>query len=255
VSLDLGTVLLQWATGGLLFFWWTARREVVGIGYSWLLRGVYGAMALIGLLLEARSDHSGTGHVIAVVGGVGLVATTLVAFAISFARRTRDERGPMTLDVIAPTFGFVGLLGLAAVTGGAYWLAAVRLLTGAVFLGAVTDAMLLGHWYLVQPGLSRKPLEDLVQVCLYVWPLEVIALCLPPGMLDVLFGSVDDGYGGLLGWMWAVSAITTLGLVWVTRLALREQYYSAVMAATGLLYLAILTAFGTDVVARALLTP
>ena len=41
----------------------------------------------------------------------------------------------------------------------------------------------------------------------------------------------------------------------MTRLALREQYYSAVMAATGLLYLAILTAFGTDVVARALLTP
>ena len=51
--------------------------------------------------------------------------------------------------------------------------------------------------------------------------------------------------------MWAVSAITTIVLVWVTKLALREQYYSAVMAATGLLYLAILTAFGTDVVARA----
>jgi hypothetical protein len=35
---------------------------------------------------------------------------------------------------------------------------------------------------------------------------------------------------------------------------LEEQYYSAVMATTGLLYLAILTAFGTDVLARALLT-
>ena len=55
--------------------------------------------------------------------------------------------------------------------------------------------------------------------------------------------------------MWVVSALTTIVLVCVTRLALREQYYSAVMAATGLLYLAILTAFGTDVVARALLTP
>jgi hypothetical protein len=74
-------------------------------------------------------------------------------------------------------------------------------------------------------------------------------------MISVLNGSVDDGYGGLLGWMWVVSALTTIVLVWVTRLALREKYYSAVMAATGLLYLAILTAFGTDVVARALLTP
>jgi hypothetical protein len=255
VNLDLGTVLLQWATGGLLFFWWTARREVAGIGYGWLLRGVYGVMAVIALLLEARSDHGGAGHWVAMVGAVGFVAAALVAFAISWARRTGDARGPLPLDLIAPVFGFVALLGLAAVTGGAYWLAAVRLVSGAVFLGAVTDAMLLGHWYLVQPGLSRAPLEELVTICLYVWPLEVIALCLPPGMLGVLFGSVDDGYGGLLGWMWVVSALTTLVLVYVTKLALREQYYSAVMAATGLLYLAILTAFGTDVVARALLTP
>ena len=40
----------------------------------------------------------------------------------------------------------------------------------------------------------------------------------------------------------------------VTRLALKERYYSAVMSATGLLYLAILTAFGTDLVARAILS-
>ena len=84
----------------------------------------------------------------------------------------------------------------------------------------MTDAMLLGHWYLVQPGLSRAPLEELVTLCLWVWPIEVIALCLPPGMLGVLFGIVDDGYGGLLGWMWVVSALTTIVLVYVTKLAL-----------------------------------
>ena len=44
-----------------------------------------------------------------------------------------------------------------------------------------------------------------------------------------------------------------LVLCLLTRAALRERYYSAVMAATGLLYLAILTAFGTDLVARAVL--
>ena len=50
-----------------------------------------------------------------------------------------------------------------------------------------------------------------------------------------------------------LSALTTIVLVGVTLAALRERYYSAVMAATGLLYLAILTAFGTDLIARALL--
>ena len=38
----------------------------------------------------------------------------------------------------------------------------LRTLVGAAFLGAVTDAMLLGHWYLVQPGLPRRRLDELV---------------------------------------------------------------------------------------------
>jgi hypothetical protein len=41
--------------------------------------------------------------------------------------------------------------------------------------------------------------------------------------------------------------------VFVSLAALRERYSSGVMAAPGLLYLAILTAFGTDLVARAVL--
>jgi hypothetical protein len=57
----------------------------------------------------------------------------------------------------------------------------------------------------------------------------------------------------MLGWFWAACAVTTIALVFATRAALRERQYAAVMAATGLLYLAILTAFGTDVVARLVL--
>jgi hypothetical protein len=57
----------------------------------------------------------------------------------------------------------------------------------------------------------------------------------------------------MLGWFWVACAVTTMGLAIVTRKALQERFYSAVMAATGLLYLAILTAFGTDIVARAIL--
>ncbi len=73
-------------------------------------------------------------------------------------------------------------------------------------------------------------------------------------MLSVLSGSIDDGYGGILGWFWVACAVTTIGLSVVTTAALRERAYSAVMAATGLLYLAILTAFGTDLVARLVLS-
>ena len=127
------------------------------------------------------------------------------------------------------------------------------MLVGAVFLGAVSDAMLLGHWYLVQPGLARGPLIELVRWAGWSWPFEVAVLLWPTGMVSVLNGTIDDGDNGLLGWFWVASTVATLALVVATRAALRERQYSAVMAATGLLYLTILTAVGTDLVARAAL--
>jgi hypothetical protein len=296
MTLDLASVLAQWAVGGLAFLWVTTRRREVSLGYGWLLRGVYGGLALLALLAELRSDETGAAHAVFVAGMAATVLAAAVALLVSVLRRGAGVSGhraararrearvaamvepgdggagagvmepgdggagaggrefPPGLDLVAPAVGAVGLLGAAGVVGGAYALTAARLLVGAAFLGVVTDAMLLGHWYLTQPGLTREPLRELVKAAAIVWPLEVLVLCLPPGMLSVLAGDVGDGYGGLLGWMWVVCAFTTIGLIVVTWLALRERAYSAVMAATGLLYLAILTAFGTDLVARALLT-
>jgi hypothetical protein len=285
IQLDAATVLLQWATGGLLFLWVTTRRREVGIGYGWLLRGVYGAMALgavaagIGLGSSAGRD---------VCSALTAVAA-LVAFGVSIARRkasvagerAREERVaarlPSTgrsgdaagghsaperpqnefepaLDLVAPIIGAVGLVfaGLHA-SGGHDALSVARTLAGAAFLGAVSDAMLLGHWYLVQPGLGREPLLELVRWTMWVWPFEVAFLLIPPGMIDALTGHIDDGWDGTLAWFWVACAVTTIVLCFVTRAALKERAYSAVMAATGLLYLAILTAFGTDLVARAIL--
>jgi hypothetical protein len=168
-------------------------------------------------------------------------------------QRLSDREFPPVVDLFAPALGVAGLVAAAIDAGGHTAVSLLRVFTGAAFLGAVTDAMLLGHWYLVQPGLPRRHLNELVRALGFVWPFEIAALLLPTGMVSVWTGAVDDGWDGTLGWFWAACAVTTLALVIVTRAALRERYYSAVMAATGLLYLAILTAFGTDLVARAVL--
>ena len=161
---------------------------------------------------------------------------------------------PPHLDLVAPIIGLVGLVAAGLAAGDPAALSVGRMLVGAVFLGAVSDAMLLGHWYLVQPGLARGPLIELVRWTGWSWPFEVAVLLWPTGMVSVLNGTIDDGYNGLLGWFWVASTVGTLALVLATRAALRERQYSAVMAATGLLYLAILTAFGMDLVARATLS-
>jgi hypothetical protein len=174
---------------------------------------------------------------------------------LEMPERERLPEFPPALDLVAPVFGIAGLLAASVFAGGPYALAAARLVVGAAFLGSVTDAMLLGHWYLVQPGLGRGPVKELVRWTAIVWPFELAVFLWPIGMVQVFNGTIDDGYNGLLAWIWIVCAATTIGLVALTWFALKERYYSAVMAATGLLYLAILTAFGTDLVARAVLKP
>ena len=161
------------------------------------------------------------------------------------------------LDLVAPIVGVVGLVAAAidaAPTAAATRSSSLlRTFVGAAFLGAVTDAMLLGHWYLVQPGLPRRHLNELVRALGWVWPVEVVALLLPTGMFSVCRGAIDDGWNGSSAGSGRRARSPRSCSSFVTRAALKERYYSAVMAATGLLYLAILTAFGTDLVARAVL--
>ncbi len=281
MSLHAATFLLQWATGGLLFLWVTTRRREVSLGYGWLLRGTYGLMALGALAAGLRYDPSPVRDLaslaVVLASGVALVVSVLrrsagvalqrervqvrsarVAEMTGIDRAEQDfdataPEFPPALDLIAPVLGTVGLIAAGIDSGGPAWLGVARTLAGAAFLGSVSDAMLLGHWYLTQPGLPRAPLNELVRWVAWTWLPEVLLLLVPVGMVSVLNGTIDDGYGGMLGWFWLACAVTTIVLVFVTHKALQERYYSAVMAATGLLYLAILTAFGTDLVARAVL--
>jgi hypothetical protein len=257
VRLDVASVLLEWGTGGLLGCWVTTRHRVVGIGYGWLLRAVFVTMLLGAAAAGLASPDGGSGAMLRNAGAIAAATLGSVALVTSVVRRGAGLRGEGTfdprLDLLAPIAGLVALFGAADAVGGPYALSAARLVAGALVLGAVSDAMLLGHWYLVQPGLGREPIKELVRLGVPVVVLDVALLLVPTGMLSVLDGAIDDGYQGLLGWIWALSALSTLALLGVTWLALKERSYSAVMAATGLLYLAILTAFGTDVLARALL--
>ena len=287
ISFDAASVLLQWATGGLFFLWITTRRREVSLGYGWLMRGTYGLMAAGAAYIGIAVIEP---NLVRDLSSVGVALAAGVALAVSVARRKAGVAGQVELaeartarvaamtgidreaaqkdaaapefdprlDLVAPIIGVVGVVAAAVAAAdtpdGQVWLAIARFVVGAAFLGAVTDAMLLGHWYLVQPGMPRGPLLELVRWTGWLWVPEVVLLLIPVGMVSALNGTIDDGYNGLLSWFWAMSVVTTIGLVIVTRLALKERSYSAVMAATGLLYLAILTAFGIDLVARALLS-
>src|SRR6478609_8159266 len=51
IDLDAASFLLQWAVGGLFFTWVTTRRREVGLGYGWMMRGVFATFALASIVL------------------------------------------------------------------------------------------------------------------------------------------------------------------------------------------------------------
>jgi len=283
IRVDAATVLLQWAAGGWVFLWVTTRRREVGLGYGWLQRIVFLALAAGSVAVALATgvvwtrDLTTIGFL--VVGGIALVVSIARRSAGVSGQRSVVERRsarvaemtgidrdeprfddsapefPPSLDLAAAAVAMVAVLFASINAGDPVALSIARGLVSALFLGVVSDAMLLGHWYLVQPGLARGPILELVKWTGIVWVPETVLLLWPTGMVSVLNGTIDDAYNGLLGWFWVACVVTTIGLVVVTRAALRERAYSAVMAATGLMYLAILTAFGQDLVARILLAP
>ena len=281
MKLEASTFLLQWSTGGIFFLWVTTRQRLVALGYGWTTRLIYAGIATVGLIVGLNLNKLWIREISTIL----FLAAVFVSMATSVKRKNagvsgqkeltekrvqrvaamlertqvdgndepRSKEFPPLLDLLAPACGMIGLIAGAIEAGGPTWLALCRTFTGAAFLGAVSNSMLLGHWYLVQPGLSRRPIHSLIDWTGILWIPELVFLLIPTGMVSVLNGTIDDNYNGLLGWFWIACVIATIILVLVTKLALREKQYSAVMAATGLMYLAILTSFGMDLVARILL--
>ncbi len=93
IRLDAATVLLQWATGGLLFCWVTTRGRVVSLGYGWLLRGTYGLVAALGAFVGLRY---GDGVPVREAASVGVVRGHRRRVAVSVQRAPQGRGGRAT---------------------------------------------------------------------------------------------------------------------------------------------------------------
>lgn len=206
------------AAGGALVAWWA----VVGPGYNW----ISGATVLaLGLATYAATPGFSDGGAAAVVGAAG------GAVAIVLGRRPRAAAGSLVVSTLAL---------LVAGSGVSPW---VPLISGALFIGGITTEMLLGHWYLVDPRLPRWALQRLALIGGLGLATEVaivIGRVIGPGV------AADS----VFVWAYVALAVMTILLILGVWFSLEEPRYSGVMAATGLSYLAILTAFGVLVVGR-----
>jgi hypothetical protein len=180
------------------------------------------------VLSERRSAAMYTG-VASIACGIALVA--IVSWYVSL-----------------PTWGYAGtLLSTAA---------------GTLAVGAVVLAMTLGHWYLVTPRLPRQPLEQMTLFLLGVIAVQCVLLLINVAIpvreapdATAFLGSNTLGANPAFWLRIVIGLLFPAALAWMSYVSSKgyPANENAMMAATGLLYIAVGAVVVGEVLARGLL--
>jgi hypothetical protein len=162
----------------------------------------------------------------------------VVAFAAGSAAYLVASLARWPRAAIAIASGLVGLASLVvlAAAGGTRSAPAFagHLVLGAMSLGAVNAAMLLGHWYLVTPRLSPAPLRRMMWLLLGCLVLQAVAFAASLAALGT--EPLDSG----IGWLTWLRLLAGVGLpIVATVLAILASRAASLQASTGLLYIGL----------------
>jgi hypothetical protein len=248
-------VLAETVAGGLVVLFLTPLWSEVKRGFFTLTGSVLLALSVAtwGAARAGQVVGSDAGAWSVRLAGA-LALATLVWVVLMFAKRHAAAR----VVGIASVPVSVGLLAAMAGTAGGTWIVAfLQLLAGAAFLGAVMDGLLLGHWYLTDRGLSRTPIDRTTNLLLVGVVLEAAALLLggfgPTEASDQFNPLLTSA--GLASWI-ALGMVATTALIAVLiRATLKGDRSSAVQAATGFFYLAVITALTAEFAAKVRFLP
>jgi hypothetical protein len=142
--------------------------------------------------------------------------------------------------------------GFGAVAAVAYALTAI---TSALVLGLVSGAMLFGHWYLIDLDMPVDYLRSYVRILGAVLIADLVALGLAI-LLPAMFGNANAAaavhelfasHAGLLAVRLILGPIATIILVWMCWQTLKIPQ---TMAATGLLYIAVMSVLVGEMLGR-----
>ncbi|MHB8377850.1 MAG: hypothetical protein ACYDEB_12975 [Dehalococcoidia bacterium] len=150
--------------------------------------------------------------------------------------------------VSLPTWGYAGAL--------------LSLIGGTLAVGAVVLAMTLGHWYLVTPRLPREPLEELTLLLLAAIVLQAVLLAVNIAIparevpaATAFLGSKTLGTNPAFWLRIIIGLMFPAALGWMSYVSSKgyPANENAMMAATGLLYIAVGAVLVGEVLARGLM--
>jgi hypothetical protein len=244
-------VLLVWAVGTVAGGAWTQSWKVVR-------RGHFRIVALSTLMLGGLSLLAvrAAGADPVWPWAVAFVGVSLLYLVVQYSRT--DVPGA----IVGAAAALVGAVALVVATDSLpEWppvLAILELLAGALLLGAVTNGMLLGHWYLNQPGLKPWALGRLSDLCLAGVAASAVLGLLAAGKLagaeteGAVLGlrGFGESFGVFFYGIWIALLIFTGVVSWMARRCVKIR---SIQSATGLFYVAILTAGVSEFLVRYLM--
>ncbi|HXH21260.1 MAG TPA: hypothetical protein VNN10_04460 [Dehalococcoidia bacterium] len=197
-----------------------------------------------------------------VMRGIRGILLAFFLFSLAYAYFVRQEGETMLAAALGSTtaaLGAIALVLMALLVREPVWSVAGPLLTlfsGALTLGAVTVAMIWGHWYLVNPRLPEGPLNEI--------SLLTLAALLTELVITAINAAVPAGRELASDALLAVDLPENpafwlrigVGLVFPAVLAFMAYKSSterAMMSATGLLYIAVGAVLAGEAVGRGLL--
>jgi hypothetical protein len=260
LPLVLAVVLIELAVGGTFVAWFLERRSEAPGGFLKLVAGVnaFAAAAALGLVPTIPGGDT--------AARVGLDAGPLSSFgqAVALTAILMVAQLAFTFVPVGLLRGLVGILavaagvvalGVAAVArtaaptadalGLALALSAPPL--GALALGGLNGAMLLGHWYLVTPKLSTGPLRNASLIVVAAVVLQLVVV-LATVMRGDLVGTTQTGLVVAIGIRIGVGLFMTLAVALAAWWTARMNTQSS----TGLLYVGLGTALAGEISARVL---
>ncbi len=260
LPLVLAVVLVELAVGGTFVTWFLERRGEAPGGFLKLVAGVdaLAAAAAVGLAPALPRGEAAArvgldaGPLSSFGQALALVAILMTAQLVFAFVPTRVFRN---VGAILAMAGGLVALGVATVArpnptpsdvfGLTLGLLAPPL--GALALGGVDAAMLLGHWYLVTPKLSTGPLRSasLIVVAAVVLQLVVVLATVMRGDLS---GTTQTGLVVAIGIRIGVGLLMTLAVALAAWWTARMNTQSS----TGLLYVGLGSALAGEISARVL---
>jgi hypothetical protein len=264
-------VLLEFCVGSLLvavFAQWRGRVAPSFVSFCAAMVTVGAAVLLLNSF--ALDPNSAVGGYALQDGFLPWVQTGSALFLIAtmpynWSVWQKNERASRIAAGIAVTAG-VALTGIVAwyVCPPAWSFAGILLsvAAGTLTVGAVVLAMTLGHWYLVTPRLPREPLEELTLLLLAAIVVQGLLLILnipfDPRQTpdaDAFLGSTSLGANPAFWLRIAIGLAFPAALAWMANASAKgyPKNEMAMMAATGLLYIAVGAVLVGEVLARGLL--